>query len=539
MAVNVPILVAVILMYVLVLVIGLVAAKKTNKSQNSEEVMVANRSLGFGVACFTLTATMVCGGYINGTAEYAAFHGLLQTQAPLGYCIGFFISGIIFAPKMRREKYVTMFDPFQYKYGRKMGALLILPHLVGDVLWSATVLAALGATVSIIADIDSTLAIIASALVAILYTFLGGLYAVAYTDVIQLILVAIGLVVACPFAMTSDNVMLQNVSSTWLGDVQSGTEWVYLDVFCLLVFGGTTVQPFYQRILACKSARVAVISTCVASVFSLLLSIPAFILGVVGSAADWNNTEYKGPLPIPDDRKSYILPMVLSYLVPLPVSIVGLGAISAASMSSADSGFLSTATVMTKNIYKDILRNNASDRELMWILRLFILVFGALGTVIAIYATSIYGLLVLCSDLLYVILFPQLVCVLWVDLTNTYGSLSGFVVALVLRILCGDPVLNIPAVTRYPWYDSETETQLFPFRTLCMLIGFVTLIAVSVATNFLFTNNYISIKYDIFSCHRRRSHRNRNWTKDPQSQEEVEDALMKLHDKNSNGNAKT
>ncbi|KAK6961656.1 high-affinity choline transporter 1 [Biomphalaria glabrata] len=537
MTVNVPCLVAVILMYLLVLVIGVVTAKKTHKSQNSEEVMIANRSLGFGVAFFTLTATMVCGGFINGTAEFAAWHGLLQTQAPIGYCIGFFLSGIFFAPKLRREKYITMFDPFQFKYGRKMGSLLIFPHLFGDVFWSATVLASLGATVSIIVDLDPTLSIIVSALVAVIYTFLGGLYAVAYTDVIQLILVAIGLVVACPFAMTDQHVNLDNITSTWVGEVKSGTEWLYLDTYCLLILGGTTVQPFYQRILACKSARVAVISTCMASLFSFLLSIPAFIIGVAGSAADWNSTDYTGPLPIPEERRSHILPMTLSYLVPLPVSIIGLGAISAASMSSADSCFLSTATVITKNIYKDIFRNNASDRELMWILRIFIVISGTAGTVIAIYATSIYGLFVLCSDLLYVILFPQMIGVLWIRLTNTYGMVSGFVVALIIRILSGDPTLNIPAVIKYPLYEEETGTQLFPFRTFCMACGFVVLIAASALTNFLFSNDYLSIKYDIFNCRRQRSHQNRNWSKDPPSLG-AEDALLKLQDMKSNGSGK-
>ncbi|KAK0049987.1 high-affinity choline transporter 1 [Biomphalaria pfeifferi] len=535
MAINVPCLVAVILMYVLVLVIGVVTAKKTHKSQNSEEVMIANRSLGFGVAFFTLTATMICGGFINGTAEFAAWHGLLQTQAPLGYCFGFFISGFIFAPKLRRENYVTMFDPFQYKYGRKMGSLLIIPHLFGDVLWSATMLASLGATVAIIVDIDSTLSIIVSALVAVVYTILGGLYAVAYTDVIQLILVAVGLVVACPFALTDQNVNLNNISSTWVGEVKSGTEWVYLDTYCLLVLGGTTVQPFYQRILACKNTRVAVVSTLVAAIFSFLLTLPAAVLGLAGSAADWNSTDYTGPLPIPEERRSHILPMTLSYLVPLPVSIIGIGAISAASMSSADSCFLSTATVMTKNVYKDIFRKNASDRELMWVLRIFIILFGTAGTVLAIKATSIYELVVLASDFMYVILFPQLACVLWVSMTNTYGMVSSYFVALIIRILSGDPTLGIPAVIKYPMYEEETGTQLFPFRTFSMICGFVTLIVVSAITNFLFANGYLPIEYDFFSCQRQRTYQNRS---NEHQRMEVKKKLLQQQELIINGDSK-
>ncbi|XP_059159474.1 high-affinity choline transporter 1-like [Physella acuta] len=90
MSVNIPCLVAVIILYILI--IGIIAARKTNKAKDTEEVMIANRSMGLWLSFFTLTATSVCGGYLNGTAEYTAFYGLLQTQAPLGYSIGLFLS---------------------------------------------------------------------------------------------------------------------------------------------------------------------------------------------------------------------------------------------------------------------------------------------------------------------------------------------------------------------------------------------------------------------------------------------------------------
>ena len=54
------------------------------------------------------------------------------------------VGAIFYAPKMRDEGYITMFDPFQLKYGKKMGGLLFIPQLLGDLFWSASVLAALG-----------------------------------------------------------------------------------------------------------------------------------------------------------------------------------------------------------------------------------------------------------------------------------------------------------------------------------------------------------------------------------------------------------
>ena len=56
----------------------------------------------------------------------------------------FVLGGIFFANKMRSEGYVTMLDPFQRKYGERMGGLLYIPALLGEVFWSAAILAALG-----------------------------------------------------------------------------------------------------------------------------------------------------------------------------------------------------------------------------------------------------------------------------------------------------------------------------------------------------------------------------------------------------------
>ena len=107
----------------------------------------------------------------------------------------FFIKGgFFFANKMREQGYVTMLDPFQETLGSRMGGLLFLPALCGEIFWSAAILAALGATVSVIIDLDNNTSIILSAIIALIYTLFGGLYSVAYTDVIQLFCIFVGLV---------------------------------------------------------------------------------------------------------------------------------------------------------------------------------------------------------------------------------------------------------------------------------------------------------------------------------------------------------
>ena len=102
--------------------------------------------------------------------------------------------GLFFAKTMRSRQYFTMLDPFQKKYGSRMGGLLFIPALLGDMFWAAAILAALGATVSVIIGLGRSVSLIVSACIVVLYTLVGGLYSVVYSDVIQLICIFFGLV---------------------------------------------------------------------------------------------------------------------------------------------------------------------------------------------------------------------------------------------------------------------------------------------------------------------------------------------------------
>ena len=92
----------------------------------------------------------------------------------------------------------------------------------------------------------------------------------------------------------------------------------------------------------------------------------------------------------------------------------------------------------------------------------------------------------MCSDLVYVILFPQLLMVVhFKKHCNTYGSLAAYIIAFFIRLAGGEALLGLPALIHFPGYDEENETQLFPFRTLAMLLSLVTLILVSWWTKYV------------------------------------------------------
>ena len=135
-------------------------------------------------------------------------------------------------------------------------------------------------------------------------------------------------------------------------------------------------------------------------------------------------------------------------------------------------------------------------------MRIAIFAVGAAATAMALLVDSIYSLWAMSADFVYVILFPQLCCVIYLEGTNTYGSFLGYLAGLVLRLGGGEPTLDLPPFIKYPYFDDDTETQLFPFKTLSMLVSFVTIVIVSYSLRFLFKRQILPSKLDFLYCFR-------------------------------------
>ncbi|VDN96121.1 unnamed protein product [Rodentolepis nana] len=523
-SVNIPGIIGIICFYILILLVGIWAARKSKKSTfaarhprrassgtsgqgemtDSEDVMLAGRDIGLFVGIFTMTATWVGGGYINGTAEsvYDPAQGLLLCQAPIGYALSLVIGGIFFANKMRSFGYVTMLDPLQAKYGSRMCGLLFIPALMGEIFWSAAILAALGATIAVVIGIDGTISVIVSACIALLYTLFGGLYAVAYTDVVQLFCIFVGLWLSIPFAINHSAVHSISLNSTrWIGSIPASNAALYIDNLLMLILGGIPWQVYFQRVLSARTARGAQILSYMASLGCLLMALPPILIGAIAASTDWNATSYKGTEDnlIPPSERKLVLPLVLQYLCPPAVSFIGLGAVSAAVMSSADSSVFSAASMFAHNVVKPLFPS-ASDRVIIIVMRVSIFIVGALACFLGIMIKSVYELWFISSDLVYVILFPQLVSVLFIPFTNTYGSLAGYLTGLFLRLTCGEKAFGLRPLFYYPGYDYEEDIQRAPVKTISMLGSIIMSTLVSYLMHQLWRAGKLTGKRDFFKC---------------------------------------
>lgn len=366
---------------------------------------------------------------------------------------------------------------------------------------------------SVILDLSYVYSIIISSVVAITYTLLGGLYSVAYTDVIQLILIFVSLWVCVPFLLTNPHSLdisltayNQTFQAPWVGTVELNEAGKWFDDFMLLALGGLAYQAFYQRILSASSYTQAQVTCYASSAFCLVLGIPSVLVGAVAASTDWNSTSYGLPSPYERDEAGSILPIALQYLTPPYISIIGIGAVAAAVMSSMDSALLSSASLFSSNIYKNIIRKQASDREMQWVIRISVVVVGLAGTALTFLDNSVLVFWLVGVDMSYTIMFPQLVCILFFKLSNGYGATVGYMMGIILRILSGEPLIGIPPVIKFPGCRLDDEgklTQFFPFRTAIMIISLASILLFSWLASIIFSKDLVSERWDVFNIKRK------------------------------------
>ncbi|XP_040030934.1 high affinity choline transporter 1 [Gasterosteus aculeatus] len=497
MAVNWPGLLSLCVFYMMILAMGIWASRKSKREEKkctgnrSEVTMVGGRNLNIWVSICTMTATWVGGGYILGNAEvvYDPTKGLVWATGPLAFFMNLVLGALFFVKPIRSKNYVTLMDPFQEKYGDKVAAVLFIPALLGDILWVACILGALGGTISVVMDISSALAVCVSAAVAIVYTLMGGLYAVAYTDVVQLSLMLVGLWLCVPFILanpSSANITVAAVTKLhqepWLGSLELEEAGRWVDDLLLLAIGGICYQAFYQRVLSTATDAQSKLTCYVAAVLCPILAIPSLIIGAAAASTNWNETSYGSPGPYQQGKAGMILPIALQHLCPFYVSLIGMGALAASVMSSVDSALLSVASQLGRNIFKNVIYKGASEKLILAVVKGSIFLCGTIGAGLAMTTKSVYLLWIVSADVLYSMLAPQVICIFYLSRrVNHYGACAGFVLSLLLRALVGEPLIGLPDILPLPW-DKTVDGhryRLLPFRTAIVLVTMATVLVVS------------------------------------------------------------
>lgn len=406
---------------VVMLIIGLWASKRTDTTDN---FIVAGRSMPIWLASATLAATWFGGGTILGAAGAAYEDGLLGVIAdPFGASLVFFLVGFFFVRMFRRLRLYTVIDFFENRYGKTAATIAALGIIISNIGWTAGLLVAFGLVFQSLTGIPMEIGILAGAVVVFVYTVAGGLWAVALTDLAQIILVAIGLIMLLVVVLIDVGgwgaIAPQLPRGTFriIPAVNTWEVWLaYLRAWLIFGLADMMAQTLLQRAFAARSEQAAQNSFYFAGASYFVLGMVPAILGIIAGAT----------LPGIADTESVIPELALAHLHPVAIAIF-VGALIAAVMSSADSALLAAASVFSMNILP-LVKRDPDDRAKLLATRIAVPVFGAIAVYVGLEVQAVYDLIQDANSVLLAAVIAPFILGIWWKKANRTGALVAMAV---------------------------------------------------------------------------------------------------------------
>ncbi|MBQ7713674.1 MAG: sodium/proline symporter [Oscillospiraceae bacterium] len=369
-----------IIYLVFMLGIGVYFFVKT-RDGGEKTYFLGGRKMGPWVSALSAGASDMSAWVLMGlpTSIYAL--GIGQLWIPIGLFIGYTLSWIVEAPRLRSfsiaaDDAITIPQYLTNRFLSKSKVLQIICaviFLVAYTIYAASSIKACGTLFNTVIGIDTTTAMYLAAVVIIGYTFLGGFSAVCWTDFFQGMLMLGALLIAPIFAAStlSGAAAAEMPAGYWsVGtwqEIVSGLGWG---------IGYFGMPHIIIRFMSLESQKSLKKSAKIGVTWTLLILVFATLVGVVGRLMLGYDDAING--------NSLVFITMVRRLFPGVISGILLSAVLAASMSTADSQLLAAASAFASDVYQPVVRKHkASDREMLWAGRLVVLVIAVVALVIA------------------------------------------------------------------------------------------------------------------------------------------------------------
>ncbi len=403
------------------LIIGMWASKRSDTTEN---FIVAGRNMPLWIGSATLAATWFGGGTILGAAGAAYEDGLLGVIAdPFGAALVFFLVGFFFVRMFRRLRLYTVIDFFENRYGKTAATIAATGLIISNIGWTAGLLVAFGLVFQSLTGIPMEIGILAGALVVFVYTVAGGLWAVALTDLVQIILVAIGLIMLLVVVLIDVGgwgaiaPRLPEGTFRIIPAVNTWEAWLnYLRAWLIFGLADMMAQTLLQRAFAARSEQVAQNSFYLAGTSYFVLGMVPAMLGIIAGAT----------MPGIAQTEAVIPELALAHLHPVAIAIF-VGALIAAVMSSADSALLAAASVFSMNILP-LFKRDADDRARLMATRIAVPVFGAFAVYVGLEVQAVYDLIQDANSVLLAAVIAPFILGIWWKKANRTGALVAMAV---------------------------------------------------------------------------------------------------------------
>ena len=408
-----------------------------SKDGGEKDYFLGGRQMGPWVSALSAGASDMSAWVLMGLPASIYAFGIGQAWVAIGLAIGYAVSWTVEAPRLRRftivaNDAITVPQYLTNRFVSKSKALQIICaiiFLVAYTIYAASSMKACGTLFHTVIGIDATLAMYLAAAIIVGYTFLGGFSAVCWTDFFQGMLMLAALLIAPIFALivikgggAAESVAdlpanYWNLFSSWK-DIVSGLGWG------LGYFGMPHIIVRFMSVRSDKDLKKSAKIGITWNVLIVIFSVAAGCIGhlLLGEISD----------------SSTVFIQMVRMLFPALISGVLLSAILAASMSTADSQLLASASAFASDVYKPVFRKGkASDKEMLWAGRFVVLAISVIAVLIASNPNSgtIMGLVENAWGLCGAAFGPAIMLSLFWKRFNFEGAIAGIVTGAVVDVL--------------------------------------------------------------------------------------------------------
>ena len=439
-----------VIAYLLVTIaIGLLAAKRV---KSSADFAIAGRHLPLAMIVTTTFATWFGSETVLGIpAKFvnSGLNGVVEDPFGAGSCL--ILVGLFFAGKLYRMNLLTISDYYRERYGRSVEVICSIIIMVSYLGWVSAQVTALGLVFNLLSDgvISMPLGMTIGVVSVLAYTLFGGMWSVAITDFMQMIILVVGLAALAVFAGNqaggADKVLALAVSQDlfkFLPEPNMKEILFFVAAAITMMFGSIPQQDVFQRVMSANSLNAATKGPIIGGICYILFAfVPMFL--VVSALIIM--PEQAAQLIQEDPQK--VLPTLVMTQMPFVMQVLFFGALLSAIKSCASATLLAPSVTFTENIWRQFFPHQG-DKQSLLAMRVTVLVFSALVLLYAIQmqGSSIYEMVSGAYQVTLVGAFIPLLFGLYWAKATTQGAILSIALGLSTWLL----MLMTPAGEEFP-----------------------------------------------------------------------------------------
>ncbi|MEO2177705.1 MAG: sodium:solute symporter family protein [bacterium] len=441
----------------LMIAVGYYASRK---SHSLTDFVIAGRKMPFWLCSTSVFATWFGSGTMMGAAT-AAYEGdtLLMIGEPFGSGLALLITGLFFARLYRRSRRLTWPEFFEARFGKLAGTFAAIADVTASIIWLGGVLFTFGVLLESLTGAPMAAGIFGGLFVIVVYTMIGGMWAVALTDFVQMLVFIVGMFILLYFVLDDaggwSNVVAQLPEHSFrlMPLEHSVANWLeYIHVWMAMGVAAVASSSIIQRALSARTESIAQNSFYLAAFGYLTIGLVPLMLGFAATVT----------MPGLDDPNAVLTDLAIKHLNPVFVAVF-IGAILSAILSTSDSILLAVSSIASTNLLP-LLKPAPSEKLRLQVARFAIPVCGLLATYIAFNADRVVQVLIdSTAVLLAAIIVPFVLCFCW-QKANRSGALAGMFSGLVT------------------WMGASAIGTEFPADLIGFLVSAVAMVLVSLLT---------------------------------------------------------